>query len=180
VTFPTVSIDTSDTVFFTNKDNQAAHWPSIAGNQVGAAPSPNSSECIVPYGTPPSVVAYTCKLHAGEKGTINVFAILSAGTTSLADATVNTPIAPQQVVQGGMCPYAVSEQLFQITNPSGGIIQSGSGSIGPGLVLTPSTSNNGISVSGTPTVAGTYQFTFTVNDGMGKNLQQVQYTLKVA
>jgi hypothetical protein len=28
-------------------------------------------------------------------------------------------------------------------------------------------------------MAGTYKFTFTVDDAMGKNLQQVQYSMKV-
>jgi hypothetical protein len=30
-----------------------------------------------------------------------------------------------------------------------------------------------------PTVVGTYRFTFVVDDGMGKNLQQVQYLMVV-
>jgi len=61
------------------------------------------------------------------------------------------------------------------------VIQSGSSSIGPGLQLNPDQTNNGgITVSGTPTVSGTYNFTFTVDDDMGRNLQQVQYSMKVA
>ena len=42
-----------------------------------------------------------------------------------------------------------------------------------------STDNKGITVAGIPSVVGTYQFTFTVNDAMQKNLQQVQYSMKV-
>ena len=34
-------------------------------------------------------------------------------------------------------------------------------------------------MTGTPTEVGTYNFTFVVNDGMGANLQQVQYSMNV-
>jgi hypothetical protein len=119
-------------------------------------------------------------LHANEQGTINVFPQLAAGTTTLPDASVNKPLAaPVQVVVGGKSPYAVTAQLFQITDTAGNIINSGTG-IGPGLQLNASTNNQGISVTGTPTGVGTYKFTFTVNDAMGNNLQQVQYSMKVA
>jgi hypothetical protein len=78
-----------------------------------------------------------------------------------------------------MSPYAISGQQFQVTDSNGNIIKSGSG-IGPGLKLNASTNSSGITVSGTPTMSGTYNFTFTVNDGMGKNLQQTQYVMVVA
>jgi len=58
------------------------------------------------------------------------------------------------------------------------VIRSGSG-IGPGLQLNARASGQGITVSGTPTVAGTYRFTFIVNDAMGRNLQQTQYSMLV-
>jgi hypothetical protein len=203
VSFQEVSVDTTDNVFFTNLDPQQAHWPywdpnatspDFCDNQIGAAPSPNSSQCTVrvpqvpnPKPPPPTVnqsppysLTYKCKLHQNEQGTINVFAQLAAGTTTLPQAKVNTPLpAPVPVVVvGGKSPYTITGQAFQITDSAGNVINSGSG-IGPGLQLNASTSNQGISVSGTPTVAGTYQFTFTVNDAMGKNLQQVQYSMKV-
>jgi Putative Ig domain len=193
VTFEEVSIDATENVFFTNLDPQQAHWPYLdpkatspdfCDNQIGPAPSPNSSQCTVPVPSgknPPYAVTYKCKLHENEQGTINVFAQLAAGTTALPQASLNTPLpAPVQVVVGGKSPYTVTGQLFQVTD-NGGVIQSGSGSIGPGLQLNPDQQNNGgITITGTPTVAGTYKFTFTVNDGMGKNLQQVQYSMKVA
>jgi hypothetical protein len=48
-------------------------------------------------------------------------------------------------------------------------------------VLTPDQFHNqGITVSGTPTLSGTYTFTFAVTDGMQANLQQVQYSMTVA
>jgi len=183
VKFETVSIDPSENVFFTNLDNQP-HWPTLCNNQLGAAPSPNSSQCPVPAPggkSPPKSykVDYGCKLHSKEHGVINVFAQLAAINTTLAQATKGTAINSQKVVTGGMSPYAISGQQFEITDANNNVIQSGSGKIGPGLQLSATADNTGISVSGTPTVLGTYNFTFEVNDGMGRNLQQVQYSMKV-
>ena len=102
-------------------------------------------------------------------------------TTKLPPAKVNQPLPtnpPVQVVAGGKSPYTITGQFFQITgnNPS-----SGSNSIGPGLKLNPDQTNNGgITVTGIPTVVGTYNFTFTVDDAMGRNLQQVQYSMVVS
>jgi hypothetical protein len=197
VVFETVSIDTTDTVFFTNQDPEEAHWPAFpptppstqyqpfTTNQLGACPSPNSSQCPVSPPTsflpPGNQVTYGCQIegHEQEKGIINVFQPLAAATTELANATKGQPITEQQVVEGGMSPYTISGKQFQITDKNGNVIQQGSG-IGPGLNLNPSTNSDGITVSGTPTVSGTYQFTFTVDDGMGKNLQQTQYEMVVS
>ena len=61
VTFDLVSIDPTQNVFFTNLDPEEAHWPYVnpdafspdfCDNQLGPAPSPNSSQCPVP---PPKV-----------------------------------------------------------------------------------------------------------------------------
>jgi len=183
VTFAPVSIDVTENVVFSNQDPQEAHWPTLptCTNQLGAAPSPNSSECPVPpppTANPPYAVPYGCWYHAQEHGTINVYAVLAApDTTRLAPATVNRPIAAQPVVLGGQPPYTISGQLYQITGSSNQVIQSGSG-IGPGLQL--NQGPDGITVSGTPTVVGTYTFTFTVDDSMGRNLQQTQYTMVVS
>lgn len=213
VSFQTVNIDITETVFFTNLDTQQAHWPywdpnatspDFCDNQIGAAPSPNSSQCTVrvpqvtnPTPPPPTVnqtppysLTYKCKLHQNEQGAINVFAQLAfspppspsaaPGTTTLPQVSVNTPFAaPVQVVVGGKSPYTVTGQQFQVTDSTGNVIKSGQGSIGPGLLLNASTDNQGITVAGIPSLVGTYQFTFTVNDAMGKNLQQVQYLMKV-
>jgi hypothetical protein len=147
-------------------------------------PTGPRSQQIKPTGKkPPYQVTYGCKIegHEDEQGVINVFSPLAftPNPPTLASAIKGTPIVKQQVVTGGMSPYAISGQLFQITEPGGNVIQSGSG-IGPGLQLNATADNTGIWVTGTPTVSGTYNFTFTVNDAMGKNLQQVQYTMKVA
>jgi hypothetical protein len=193
VIFQEVSVDTTDNVFFTNLDPQQAHWPywnpnatspDFCDNQIGAAPSPNSSQCTLPVPsgkTPPYSLTYKCKLHQGEQGIINVFAQLAAGTTTLPQVSVNTPFAaPVQVVVGGKSPYTVTGQQFQVIDNSGKVIQSGKGNLGPGvLIQNVTTDNRGIYVAGIPSLVGTYQFTFTVNDAMGKNLQQVQYSMKV-
>jgi hypothetical protein len=197
VTFQTVSIDTTDNVFFTNLDPKAAHWPTFpnnqtfATNQIGASPSANSSQCTVPPPddlTPPNnQVTYGCRIagHGSEKGIINVFAPLAAvendppeSVTTLKPATKGKAIAAQPVVTGGMSPYVISGQQFQVTDKNGNVLKSGSG-IGPGLQLNPSTNSSGITVSGTPTMSGTYTFTFTVDDAMGGNLQQTQYVMVV-
>jgi hypothetical protein len=189
VTFETVSIDTTENVFFTNEDTTQAHWPTISTNQLGPAPSPNSSQCTVPQPDTlqppfPYVSEYRCKIlgHENEVGIINVFNPLAAVTnTTLPPATVGSLIDPPvQVVTGGMSPYAISGRLFQVTDSNGKVIQQGSGGIGPGLQLVASSNNMGITVTGTPSIAGTYNFTFVVNDGMGANLQQVQYLMTVA
>src|SRR5271157_1251606 len=111
VTFETVSIDTTENVDFTNEDKTQAHWPTIATNQLGPAPSPNSSQCTVPQPDTlqppfPYVYKYGCKIagHQNEVGIINVFNPLTAGVTSLPSAKVGTSIAPAQVVTGGMSP----------------------------------------------------------------------------
>lgn len=186
VTFEEVSIDVTENVFFTNWDPQEAHFPDLCDNQLGPAPSPNSSQCPVPVPSsgksakpPPYTVTYKCKIHPDEEGKINVFAVLAVGSKTLPQATVNQklPDPGVQVVVGGKSPYTITGQLFQITgnNPA-----SGSGSIGPGLQLKPdSTDNTGVWVTGTPTVVGTYNFTFRVDDAMGRNLQQVQYSMEV-
>lgn len=183
VTFDTVSIDETENVFFTNLDPEAAHWPDLIANQLGAAPSPNSNQCQVnpPSSTsnPPYVVSYKCKLHGNEQGKINVFAQLAAANTTLQNGAKGVPIKRQQVVVGGMSPYRITGQQFQVTDANGNEVKSGQG-VGPGLQLEPTTDSSGIYLTGTPTVSGTYNFTFTVNDGMGRNLQQVQYTMNVS
>jgi hypothetical protein len=182
VTFETVSVDNTETVFFTNEDPTVAHWPTIATNQLGPAPSPNSSQCTVPADVPPFTgLTYGCKMpgHESEQGIIYVFVQLGPQNTALPQATVGKPIAPVQVVVGGRSPYQISGQLFQIADSNGNVIQQGSDSIGPGMRLVPSTNNAGITAIGTPTQVGTYGFTFTVNDGAGRNLQQVQYSMSV-
>ena len=189
VTFETVSINNTDNVFFTNLDTdpdptKSTHWPEICDDQLGPSP-PNSSQCIVPppadLKPPNNKVTYKCKMpgHGDEAGIINVFAVLAPANVVLANATNGQPIKVQQVVKGGMSPYAITEEQFQVTDNSNNVIDSGPG-IGPGLQLNPDQTNSGgISVTGKPTLSGTYKFTFTVNDGMDGNLQQVQYSMKV-
>lgn len=180
VTFETVSIDNTETVFFTNLDHRAEHWPILTTNKLGAAPSPNSSQCPVPVpqGQPlPYQFSYDCQLHQDEKGIITVFAQLAADNTSL-QATVGQP-TNQRVVKGGMPPYAITGLFVNNNSVPGSSTQPGQTlPIAPGVQLNQDA--NGIWVVGAPTQAGTFNFTFTVNDSMGRNLQQVQYSLKVS
>ena len=184
VTFDEVSIDTTENVCFANLDPKEAHFPDIASNQIGPFKSANSSECVIKPPSPlPGKFTYKCTLH-GEVGTINVFAVLAVGTGApggkLPNATKGTPIAEAQVVQGGKPTYTVNRQLFQVTDSTGKVIQSGSG-VGPGLTLNnpPTTQGKtGITLSGAPTLSGTYAFALDVTDSMGRNLQQ-QYTMSV-
>lgn len=189
VTFETVSIDNTENVCFANLDPQEAHWPTLTSNQLGAAPSPNSNECVVPPPTSGQTkVVYGCKIdgHGSEMGIINVFPQLSASNTTLAPAKVGVKINEQQVVKGGQPfvkdgkqSYAVNSQRFQVADSSG-VLQSGSG-IGPGLTLNNTSTTqgmSGITVTGTPTLAGTYTFRLDVSDAMQRNLQQ-QYTMVV-
>lgn len=180
VDFETVSIDRSENVFFINLDPQEEHWPTLASNLLGAAPSAPSSQCQPDPTGALNEVTYQCQIkgHEDEKGVINIFDVLAEANQTLAPAVHGQPIARQQVVQGGVSPYQITGELFEVTGAGGVVVQSGSG-IGPGLQLIATTDNTGIFVAGTPTVSGTYTFTFTVDDGMGANLQQIQYTMKV-
>lgn len=184
VKFDEVSIDTTENVCFRNLDPLEAHWPTLASNQLGQAPSANSNQCALPPGQ--SKIIYGCKIagHQNEQGIIYVYPALAIGAGApsgkLANATKGTPIAEAQVVQGGKPPYTVNRQIFQVTDGSGNVIQSGSG-VGPGLKLnnpTTTQGQTGITVTGAPTYSGTYTFALDVNDSMGRNLQQ-QYTMAV-
>lgn len=182
VTFETVSIDSTENVCFTNMDTESAHWPTISANQLGPFPSPNSSQCTVTPpagGKPPFKFTYKGQIkgHEAEQGGINGFAPLAA--VALKPAAKGQP-TNQQAVSGGMSPYTITGQLFQVKDANGNVIQQGSGGIGPGLQLDAASDNKGVWVVGTPTLSGTYNFTFNVDDGMGRNLQQTQYSITVA
>lgn len=187
VSFETASVIAADLVVWVNQDKEAAHWPSLSPNQIGAAPSPNSSDVPAPGPTvaganPPYSVSYKCLLegHENETGTINVFNAFSAATAKLPDAKLNQPLpTPVPVATGGQSPYTINSQLFQVV-AGGNIVQQGQGGVGPGLTLSATTDNTGLTVSGTPTVAGTYTFTFDATDAMGLNVQQTQFTMNIA
>ena len=168
-------------MFYINLDPDEPHWPTLSSNPLGKAPSAPSNQCQPdPTGTKRQV-HYQCKIagHTNEQGRINIFESLTGVNTTLNPATRGQPITQQQVVQGGMSPYQISGQLFEVTDSNGTLIQSGSG-IGPGLHLTLRMDNTGIWVRGTPTLSGIYNFTFTVDDAIGGNLHQVQYQMVVA
>jgi len=187
VKFDEVFIDNTENVFFINEDPEEEHWPSIAANKLGRAPSLPSSQCHPtpdPNNFKPKIY-YECKIngHANERGIINIFKPLSKADSNLELATQGQQISPQPVVEGGKSPYKISDQLYEVheindTDSTTVVIQSGLG-VGPGLQLTATPDNNGISLSGAPEISGIYIFTFTVDDGMGSNLQQVQWEMIV-
>jgi hypothetical protein len=174
VNFETVSVDTTETVFFLNLDPLAEHWPEIAANKLGPAPSAPSSQCF-------PKANYVCKIagHGNERGIINIFPPLTAANTTLPAATRGQAIAQQPVVKGGMSTYQISGAVFRVVGPGGAVIQSGSG-VGPGLQLFPTPNDSGVILQGTPTLSGTYKFTFVLDDVKGGNLQQVQYSMVVS
>lgn len=190
VTFDEVNIDISQNVFFTNLDPDASHWPAIDPNganpdfcddELLSAPSDNSSQCNVPepaQGT--TKVTYGCRIkgHSNEHGIINVFPLLAAVSNTALKAT-RGQATNQRVVTGGMPTYKITQLIVNGADVPG----SSTGPneklpIGPGIELVQDA--NGISVVGTPTEVKTYSFTFTVDDSMGLNLQQTQYSLTVS
>jgi len=180
VLFETVSVDRSENVFYINLDPLEPHWPDLASNQVGPAPSAPSSQCQPDPLGDKNVVFYHCQIpgHEVEQGVIKIFEPLVEANQTLKPAIIGQPISDQQVVQGGMSPYQVTDEVFEVVGPGGVVIKDGAG-VGPGLQLIPTKDDTGVFVGGVPALSGTYNFTFTVVDAMGGNLQQVQYTMKV-
>jgi hypothetical protein len=174
VEFPDAFVSRTDNVFFINLDPLRPHWPDLISNELGPAPSFSSNP--VQFGREVKEVEYHCQIAGhDEKGTIKIVDDLAAVNTTLTQASSGQPIM-QKVVKGGRSPYIITDENFEVAGPDGGVIKSGSG-IGPELQLT--TDDTGVFVEGTPTLSGTYTFRFTVDDGMGANLQQIQYTMVV-
>jgi hypothetical protein len=181
VQFETVTIVDTDNVFFLNLDTEDSHQPSIMDPNeiVGPAPSLPSSQCI-PEPT------YTCLIpgHGNESGDINIVSALAPvnatalNVVELKAAIRGQPITRQQVMAGGKSPYSISDQFFEITDSNDTVIQKGP-SVGPGLQVSGTPDDDGVWVSGTPTVSGTYTFSFSVSDAAGTNVQQVQYRMLV-
>ena len=187
VTFDTVYVDTTETVFFTNLDDQSAHWPDIAANQVGPCKSPNSSNCVVRLAAgaaPPGQTTYKCKItgHENESGSIFVVLPLAVGKDAK-NGTVTSkpsgqPISPAlQVVQAGLPPYKINRQVFQFTDKNGNVSSSTNG-LQLNNTATQWNDPTGITLSGTPANPGTLVFALDVSDKRGGNLQQ-QYTMTI-
>lgn len=174
VQFETVTVPDDENVFFVNLDTLAPHQPSILPHVLPKAPPSPPSIAVVPHSP------YFCLIHAGEQGIINIVPALTSANTNLAPATMGQPIDEQQLVTGGKSPYQVMAEAFEVFDAAtGAVIHSGSG-IGPGLQLIVKPDDAGICVSGTPTVSGIYKFTFSINDAMGGNLEQIECEMVVA
>lgn len=198
VTFKTVNIDTTENVFFTNMDPKQPHKPSILklgpNEQLGSFPSANSSQVPVPvpYVTnpnpPPPTIAqtpyqfeYTCEMpepeHKTEKGFINVYAQLAAPKITALTA-VKGKATRQLLVSGGMPFYKITDLIVNNKNiPGPSVGDALTLPIGSDFALVQDT--QGIWIQGTGIQVETYNFTFTVDDSMGRNLRQVQYSLTV-
>jgi hypothetical protein len=128
----------------------------------------------------PLPFVYRCRLHHLERGLIYVFMPLaSRKSPALAEAKQGQRIPEQRVVVGGVPPLRTADQRFQIVDDQNRIILAGSG-IGPGLSLGPMSDHSGIGVTGTPTVAGTCRFWFTVTDGAEHNLTPDGFSINPA
>jgi hypothetical protein len=186
VTFDTVNIDPTENVFFTNLDPDQSHWPAFnpkgenpdfCDDEIFPAPSDNSSQCIVPENQ--TKVTYGCRIagHDDEQGVINVFDPLAADVTTIKTTTIQP--TRQRVVKGGMAPYKVSSLIVDGDDVPGTSTRPGEPlPIGGGLQLDQDA--DGVSVVGMATQSGTFKFTFTVDDSMGRNLQQIQYSLIIS
>jgi hypothetical protein len=65
VRFQKVTVPDDENVFFLNLDPKEPHHPSLVPTPLGKAPSAPSIE-VVPHSP------YTCLLHLGEQGTIDI------------------------------------------------------------------------------------------------------------
>ena len=186
VTFDTVNIDNTENVFFTNLDTEQSHWPAFdpkgaspdfCDDELLKAPSDNSSQCPLPDGE--SKVTYGCRIagHDNEQGVINIFEPLATDVTTV-QAVANQQTR-QRVVKGGMAPYRVSGLIVNGADIPGTSTAPGETlPIGGGLVL--DQDETGVIVTGIAGQPGTFSFTFTVDDSMERNLQQVQYSLTIS
>jgi len=176
VNFDEVSIDVTENVFFINDDPEEPHKPSILklpdDEQLGPFPSPPSSQIPVPVQSVPAKVEYDCDIEGhDEHGVILVFAQLAAVNNTALTAVIGQP-THQLVVIGGKPPYTITSLIVNNTAVPGS-------STGPnqelplGLDFKLGQDKHGIFVDGTPTQAETLNFTFTVDDSMQRNLQQV-------
>lgn len=183
VTFTPVSIDNTENVFFINLDPKQPHKPSIlklvGSEQLGPAPSPPSSQCPVP---PPAAgtteVSYGCNVvgHETEKGIINVFAPLAVAPSGTVVPYNTSLFLNARLVVGGKPPYVITGLIVNSKSIPGTSTKPDQ-MLPIGSEFKLNQDNQGIFVFGTATLLQIYHFTFTVNDSMGRNLQQVQYTL---
>ena len=180
VTFQTVFVALSDTVFWTNNDRKAPHWPAASHTQVftrsqiGPAPSPNSDSFSVFINgqTPPYQINYGCIVsgHTQEAGTINVYLDFGPAGTKPVTIPINV-LFSLAVTAGGVGPYtfAVAPGV-----PLGGGQIYG---VPPGLAL--AAGATGVVLSGTPTQAGSFLFTLQASDSLQNSFQQQNYAIVV-
>lgn len=169
VVFEEASLTQSGSVFWVNQDPNEPHWPvwKISLNQLGPYPSPPSSAFPAYPQAPPMTIFYGCAIagHEAEQGQINVYNDFAPDASPLPDATLQQPYNTT-VATGGMSPYNVGAVAGQVP---------------PGLTLAGASNNGGITLSGTPTQAGTYTFTLLgATDNLQNSIAQQAFTITVA
>ena len=160
VVFTQVTVTQSQVVFWRNNDKEP-HWP-IQGPRFQVGPGGSSDDSTVYPAPLPTTIYYGCAIqgHENERGSIIVYAdflpsqvknnVLPAGTKGAAYTV-------QNLATGGMSPYTFSTT---------------SGSLPPGMSITATTNNTGLTIGGTPTQSGTFSFTLNATDNLQNNVQQ--------
>ena len=180
--FPPAEVTQSQLVYWKNNDPVSPHWP-VFPAQPGVGPRfqtgpGDTSDPVQPYGSTTAispgstqVVNYGCQIqnHESEAGVITVwpdFLVASIQNNNiynqLPDGSVGSAYAPVQLTTGGKPGY--SHTLSDAVLPAGITVTDGAA---------------GVTVGGTPTVAGS-DFAFTVHcrDALGNKVDQT-FTLAV-
>lgn len=121
-------------MFFHQLRSQEAHSPYLNPNAshptfatINSVPRRLQTRAKCPVPPPadrlPYLINYGCKFHPNEQGTVHVFPKMAVPTqlakanNQLPEAIVNLPLPNAvQLVVGGKSPYAISGQMFQVTD----------------------------------------------------------------
>ena len=184
--FETIDTTQGEMVYWKNEDTEA-HWPIFSAvtpavtlnfqagpltNSDSLQPSlgntASASPAVITQGTSVTV-SYTCKLHSGEAGTINVWADFRSQPNQMAGATHGQAYSANLTI-GGKPPYT-----FQVSNsnlPASLTVKDVKNAQGV---------DQGLYVSGTPGSGdtGSFAFDLTCEDALENNITQT-YLLTVS
>jgi hypothetical protein len=164
-------------VFWKNEDN-VAHWPLFSTGapppsllyQVGANGTSDSLQPALALANPPKQgescpVTYTCKIHSGESGKINIYADFFPQPNQLKGATRGVAYTAN-LTNGGLPPY----KKLRVSNSN----------LPAGLTVN-NVTDQGPVLSGTPGLgdAGSFAFDLYCEDSDGNNVTQT-YLLTVS
>jgi hypothetical protein len=161
VVFTQITVTRSQVVFWRNNDPDAAHWP-IQGPRFQIGPSGKSDDLTVYPAPLPTTIYYGCAVagHESERGSIIVyddFLPSQIKNNILPGGIKGSPYPTTNLATGGKSDYT-----FSITN----------GCLPPGMTITATTNDSGITISGIPTQSGRFSFTLNANDSLRNNVQQ--------